>query len=323
MKMQEKALFNLLRMNWLEDPKIAVKPWQVEDYRSLSTKELLKRLKAFGIPQTEAELKQYIDNCESPEELVECLWLDDSDMEGQDQAYLVLFELWRRIAPQKKSISIFFDELDHLIELYDIGKLDQPEKLDQALSELEDLLDRNVDEGEDPKETFAAVSTYCAHDLETFLYDFISEQIQAEDPLYASELLDAFDEFLPHHLRFDFLRAQLFSLTDLEDANRMMSGILEELQENEDPELLFDMVTFLVSHNDPKLFRQAACQLLPLLEKEEDFQDLIALASDYFRLLENEREHQLFEEMLQKRANKGKNAPLDPKDKDLFKKLCS
>jgi len=35
MEIQRRALFNLVRMNWLAEPIVNVAEWQVEDYRPL------------------------------------------------------------------------------------------------------------------------------------------------------------------------------------------------------------------------------------------------------------------------------------------------
>ena len=115
MELKGKALYNLLRINWLEDPSIGVQPWQVEDYRVLSTADLFSKLEKLKIPLNEESFLLYVESSDSPEELVECLCLDDEDLEISDQSYLLLFELWRRLIPEKESLSIFCDELDRLI----------------------------------------------------------------------------------------------------------------------------------------------------------------------------------------------------------------
>ena len=47
------------------------------------------------------------------------------------------------------------------------------------------ILDENVDEGVPPEQALQLISTYCANDIETFLYDFISEQIDEDNETYA------------------------------------------------------------------------------------------------------------------------------------------
>jgi len=44
METERRALYNLLRLNWLRDPSVKVERWQVEDLRSVSTPDLLYRI---------------------------------------------------------------------------------------------------------------------------------------------------------------------------------------------------------------------------------------------------------------------------------------
>jgi hypothetical protein len=112
------ALYNLIRMNWLEDPTLPVEPWQVEDYRLLPDEEIYSRLEKLGISIDQARFIEYALHFTSPEEMTETLWVDE-ELDNFDQAYLLIFELWRRFLPEKQSLSIFCDELDYLIDRYD------------------------------------------------------------------------------------------------------------------------------------------------------------------------------------------------------------
>ena len=42
-----------------------------------------------------------------------------------------------------------------------------------------------MDEGLPPEQAFQLISPYCANDIETFLYDFIAEQIDEDNESYA------------------------------------------------------------------------------------------------------------------------------------------
>src|SRR5579872_1889639 len=268
MDWQGRALYNFLRSSWQEDRTISVEPWQVEDYRKLSQKDLFKRLDQLKIPLTEESFFHYAHHSDTPEELVDCLWIDDEDAAGCDQAYLILFELWRRLLPDRQSLSIFFDELDQLIDLRDRGELADDEKLQKALSDLEDILDFHVDAGSAPPDVFAVVSQYCSHDLESFIYDYINDQIDQENDLTASELLDGFYPYMPDPRWFDLLRARLFLNTDPDDANQLLECLLEDAQENPDPALNLEIIHLLAHGGEPALFIRALKQTYPLLKKE-------------------------------------------------------
>ena len=127
MQLRDIALYNLLKINWLEDPSIDVEAWQVEDYRKISYEELFERLEKLGISLTQESFFIYSENVSTPEQLLEFLWIHDDEAKEYDQAYLIIFELWRRLLPEKQSLSIFCDELDYRIELYDKKKLEDEE----------------------------------------------------------------------------------------------------------------------------------------------------------------------------------------------------
>ncbi len=283
MQIQGKALYNLLRHNWLRNPAMTIEPWKVEDYRQIPLKELWKRLHEIGIDLDEKRFLVFAENCESPEELTECLWLKESDVEGEDRLYLIIFELWRRILSKKQTLSLFCDEFDHRIDRY----LENPEEVDELLQEsfveLEDVLDQNTDEGRDPKDTFLLVSHYCAHDLESFLYDYIAQQIDKNNDLYASELLDGFYEYVQEQKWFDFLRIRLFFMTDSAQGSVILRRLIEQVQEDPELDLLLEIADFLLVKEEPELFFQAMVQACKLIECEEDFHEVALILADYFQ----------------------------------------
>ncbi len=311
MKFQDKALYNLLRMNWLEDPRLEVKPWQVEDYRKFTTEELFTKLQALGLNLSQKNFSAYAENCDSPEDLAECLWIRDEDMEGYDKSYLLIFELWRRLFTDKQSLSIFCDELDYRIEKQDA------EKIQESLTELEDILDENADQGENPQKVFKMVSSFCAHELEDFLYDYIAEQIRSDNELYASELLDGFYEFVAKKHWFDLLRAELFIVTDVEKSNHLIRCLLEELQESPDFELLLEIAMVLIRQGEPELFAETVTQGKSILKTEEDFQELLAAVADYYHFLDQEEEEKKILGIIEKRAKKDLSKSLSASDPDL------
>lgn len=316
MEFQDKALYNLLRMNWLEDPKIDVEPWQVEDYRSLSEAELFSGLEKLKIHLDRKKFLLFAENVDAPEELVDYVLIEEKEKKAHDLAYLLVFELWRRLLPNKQSLSIFCDELDHRFYLYDKDPLLHDELIQKTLQELEDILDQNVDQGGHPKEVFTALASYCAHDLESFIYDYIAEQIDKKNELYASELLDGFYEYIPNPAWFDFLRARLFALTDAYESSLILQRILEQLQEEPDLDLTLEIAAFLVHAGEPVLFIKAAKQAFPLVRKEEQFQELIHLVSEFFFCLDQEKQQHVLQNFLDKRKEKHPEALLDPKDAD-------
>ena len=317
MELKGKALFNLLKINALDDPRLAKTSWQIEELRGIDTQELFARLKKMGITLDETSFSLYADEVDSPEDLVECLWDDEEDLEGHDQVYLMLFELWRRLLPKKQSLSVFCDELDYLIEQYDRGELEDEEPLQNALSLLEDILDDTSDQDGNPQQIFAEVCAYCAHDLESFIYDYITDQIEAEDETYASELLDAYYDFVTDKKWFDFLRARIFSFAEGDEAEILIERLLEQLREEPSQELLVEIIENLVHHGHAALFRQAVKQALPQVKTEKELGELLTMLADFYRCLDREEKEKEVQQLIQERVKKP--AQLHPKDEILHR----
>jgi len=302
METRGRALYNLILMNWEEDPSLEVEPWQVDDYRSLATKELFKRLKALGIPLDEARFKSYAEASDSPEELTDALFVEE-ELERYDEVYLLVFELWRRLVPEKESLSIFCDQLDHLINLYDKDQLDNEETLNNALTELERILDENTDQGEDPQELFQEISLYCAHDLQSFIYDYASDQIDHNNALYASELIDGFAPYITDKRWFEFLELRLLAAADPDEGEIMLERILEDQKQNPDFELLLEIARYLVNQGEMTNFLKVISQARSLIETEQDFQELLAISAEFCRLLDREEEAQKLSDILKQRSD--------------------
>lgn len=316
MQLKGKALFNLLKISWLEDRNAEVKQWQVEDLRELDIQELFARLKKLGLILDEEGFYLYAENCSSPEELVDYVWIETEDLEGHDQSYLLLFELWRRLLPDKTCLSIFCDELDQLIDLYDKGELEDELSLQNALSILEDVLDGNYDQdrGKDAQKIFQEMAAYCAHDLERFIFDYISDQIIDGNEAYASELIDDFYDYISDHRRFDLLRAQLLAGFALDESNLIYGRILEELRDEPNLELVLLVAETLINHGDVRLFMQAVKQALQLLGNEEEFQNLLTMIAEYYRCLDRDEEEKLVKGLLEARSAHPLTAPVAPSD---------
>lgn len=316
MEFRGKALYSLLRSNWLKDQTIKVEPWQVEDYRALPMENLFERLKKLGFSLSEQTFALYAEKCESPEELLDFLWGEESDFKTYDAAYLLIFELWRRLLPDKRALSIFCDDLDARITSYHENPAETEEAIQDILQELEDILDQNVDLGEDPKEVFASLEAYCAYDIESFIYDYIVDQIELNNEIYASELLEGFGEYVKDPYWFDFLRTRLFANADAHEGNLMISGLLEQLEEEPDLALLLEICSFLVHAGDPSLFVRAVKQAIPQLKSEEDFQELLRLIAEYFRCLDKEEKAESIQTLLKARASKNPADIFDPRQVD-------
>jgi len=315
MKTKGRALYNLIRMNWEEDPSLPAETWQVEDYRSLRSEELFDRLSSIGISLDEERFLSYSEQASSPEELIETLWVGES-YDYFDKAYLTIFELWRRLRPEKQSLSIFCNELDTLIGLYDTEELENEEILYSALSDLERILEEQVDQEEDPKIIFQEISQYCAHDIESFIFDLASHEIDKDNTLQASGLIDGFSSYINDEHWFEFLQLRLLASSDSEEADPMLARILEDQKEEPDFELLLEIARFLIEQGKTNLFFEVAQDAKDLIETEQDFQELLALTGECYLLLNKEAKANKIIEILKQRQKIPLEQEISASDKD-------
>lgn len=320
MELERRALYNSLRMNWLIDVETDVEPWEVENYRDLTVEELFHRLAEFGITLDHPHFHGLADSYDTPEELTdELLEGFDGDATEEDQIYLLIFELWRRLIPEKMCLSIFCDELDHQIYLYDQGLAKDAEAIQDALANLQEILEENVDAGGDPIEVFQSVGGSCANSLEGFLYDFISEQIDHNNDTYASELIEGFGRYMVDKKRVVLLRARILSDTEVEgdSVDAFVEQLVKWAIRDEDIEFNLDLLSFMVQEGDKGSFVKLVKKTCELLEKEEDFQDLLTISADYCSCLDCEEAEGTIRMILSGRPGRPLDDPIKPNDSDL------
>jgi hypothetical protein len=323
MDIARRALFNSLRMNWLSDPSAKVEQWQVEDYRSLLLTELYTRLRHFDLDFDRTSFTAMAGDVDSPEELCDGL-IGDANLlpVEEDQVYLLVFELWRRFITEKPCLSVFCDELDHQMFAYDQGNVVKEEEIQDAIANLEVVLDENTDEGADPAVVFESIANCCANDLETFLYDYISQQIDTHNLAYAADLLESFEPYFRDISWFEFLRARLYSNTDPEASNEIVKDLVKVIKKQQDLDLSLELLAFLAKGGKPELFLPLVRQTVSMLETEEDFQELLAICSDYYHFLDQDHEEQLVVDILKKRSKNKLEAEIgsnDPGVKEFLK----
>lgn len=318
MEIERRALYNSLRMAWLLDPKIAVEQWQVEDYRALSSEQLFSKLKEKEIQLDKVSFQILSENFETPEDFTDDL-IADSDVspKTEDQIYLIVFELWRRIITDKPCLSVFCDELDHLIYQYDRGDLNLFKSIEDAIANLAVILDANVDEGVAPKDVFSMICKGCANDLETFLYDFITEQIELKNTLYAADLIESFSPYVLDVKWFDFLKGQIFADIDDDESHAIIIKLVAKAVQDKDIEFNLELLAFMIKKSNEKEFAHLVKQTSFLMEEEADFQDLLTVCIDYYHRIDKESKELAIQSILKKRIKKDFEDSFSPKDPDL------
>lgn len=312
--LQTKALYNLLQLNAAEDPTVKAEPWALEDLRAVPMEELFLRLQQYKVQVDKRAFLQFSEQCDTPEELTDLLLPDEASEKIRDPFYLLVFELWRRLLPERQSLSIFCDELDHRIALYDQGHLESDELVQDALANLLEVFDENADSGAEPEEVLTVISDYCAHDLESFLYDYIADLLDSGHSLYASELTEGFSLYATEPLWFDFLRVRLLAFTDIGDANLAMHRLLEN--ELELP-LLLEILRFLSANGEHELFKLTVKRVLPLLSSQDELIEVMRWTADFYRRLDEDDKEKAVQKILSQR----KSGPIHSSDLTVLQAL--
>lgn len=315
---EKRALYNLLRRHWLGGEKLSVEPWQIENYRDLPLQDLFERLSHFNIHLDSRSFEAYAEACDSPEDLTDALTAEISlNAKDQDKIYLIIFELWRRLMSEKPSPSIYCDELDHQISLYDENHLVESEPIQEALSNILVVLEENVDAGVEGKEAFQRLASYCANDVEAFLYDYISDQIESDNELYAQGLIKDFTPYFEDTKWFSLLQAQLFYHINAKQAESYLVDLVEEQKDNEDLEFNLALLSLIALYDQNQLFQTVKNASKPLIKSEEDFQDLLAICSELAERSEDISQQRYLNSLIEKRAYKSLSSVVEQNDKDL------
>ncbi len=295
-------------MSWLDDKNTETKLWEREDYRALTLDALFKRLEKKGHPLNKNTFLEIVEEYETPEELAHALDLDD-------ETYLLFFELWRKLSPETQCFSLFCDELDHQIYLYDRGLVEDVEPLEDILGKLQVIIEENIDEGVDPQGVFKHIASGLANDLEGFLYDFIGEQIDNDNSSFAVELLDSFSECFIDKKWFTFLKIRTLESKDPVAANLFIRQLI--VKSEPDLEFNFELLSFLAEGGDKHLFLTLLNQTYPLIQSEEDFHDLIAVALHFVTTVGLKEKEKSLKALLEGRKTVPLNKPISQQDPDL------
>lgn len=293
---------------------MSVEPWQVEDYRAIALPKIFERLGAHEFKLDKEYFLKLASQVDSPEELTNLL-LEDEELNPivYDQVYLLIFELWRRFITDLPCLSIFCDEFDHQAYIYDENRANI-EAIQDAIASLQNILDENTDKGLDPHQVFKLVASHCAHDLESFIYDYIYEQIDNGNVSYATELVDGFKAYMSDSKWYDFLRTKLLSLSDEENAQRYVKDLIDRYKDEKDLEFNFEVLSFMVKVASEESFNRLAKKTLPLITIEVDFHDLLEISIEFYHYLDLEVKEQLLKEILAKRSHLHLDGAIPSKD---------
>jgi hypothetical protein len=285
-----KALYNALR---LSEPDASLASWKTQNLRVVPLEKLFSTLTSLGLHLDKDSFLAYAEECDSPEDLLALLISDSIDRLSQediDHIFLLLFELFRRLIPEKKPLSIVADEIDQHIFLYDDGDDTVSEELLSLLHEYLRILQQGVDEGLTPSQAFKTSEASFAHDIARFLFDFIEERMDVEGEKWATSLLDDFQPFMPQKEWFECLRIQLSKQQNREKALEQAAAFFEKmnLKKDEGRSLALAIINFFAKEREKKLFLSCALRLLDVIEASEELSDLVEIMCSFLEELGDE-----------------------------------
>lgn len=287
------------------------------EIRNSSLEDLFEDVKKLGLPLDQKAFEILAKTYDTPEEMA--LELIAGNERIHASLYPLLCEIWRRLCPEKYTISIFGRELDYLIEQYENATLEQPEDLYQALAQLHNILDENCENGLSPEDAFSIIQEYVDYDLDSFLYIYILNEIETSDGAYAHDLLDAFLPYVQDKIWFDYLMVRVEILEDLEQGYEKLEEFIEiQLKEEENLDLNLEVLLFLAQSGHHTLYLNLALPSISLLDTEEDFLDFADLAKEHFQTLELESLADQVKNVLENRQPRPLNMPFSPEDPDLL-----
>ena len=292
----------------------------MDDYRLKSLEGLFQELSRLGINLDQRHFLAFCDELETPEDLADLLAseAEEEDPARSDQIYLIVFELWRRLIPEKQTLSLFCDEFDHLIDLYDVGKINSPEPIEDMIATFIELLSEANDRGNDPQTLYESVLHGCAHDVEGFLYDFIAMQIEARNFTYAEELTETFLPYVIDTRWFKFLQTQVLSDSDPDRARLLIQELVKECKKEPEPDFNLELLAYLAKTGEERSFLQLVQTTMPLLKTEEDFWDLLSSFEDYYHFKDRENEEKFISDLRMKRHHNDPTDAIHPADPDLL-----
>lgn len=243
--------------------------------RSLETPQLWKEMERLCPPLEESAFFACARQCDLPEEVVQRLSLPQT-------LFPFVLELWRRLFPEKRALSLFCYELNYQIALFENGQMSTD--LESYLIELQQLINESVDEGKRaPTEVLAQLQMMCGTDIESFLYNYIYSQIEERRFSYAKELLEGFFSFLEEKIWFSYLLARIKLEEDPEEGYKELEALLPPSANDRD--FCLELLSFVAKSGHHSLFTSLAKQAFPLLTKEEDFRELAQDAMEHFYYL--------------------------------------
>ena len=302
MRFSGRGYYNYLRRQPQEG--VAIKDFRVRDYRAISRAQLIRDLLSLGVELPEGGFKVASEDFDSPEEMVESLDTVSMQKEKKEEIYLYFFELWRRENTDKPSISIFFDELDRVIDLYLTDQKSYEEKIIELFADLLMILESLTERVKRDEAIFRTLMHYSSHDLEAVIYNFIFDLLQQKEFVQASEFIEGFTRFMKDKRWFEFLRIKSLDNPHADKVLRCIDTLMQSLEKKKDFYLVLALLNYFNEANLLDFFVKLYVKALSIAKTEDEYRELQETLFTYFTLNDDEKRASQVLEMIEKKEGR-------------------
>ncbi|MGR3952256.1 MAG: hypothetical protein QRY74_05115 [Chlamydia sp.] len=210
------------------DSTAAYQEWMFRNWRIIPLEMLFRELNDLGIHLDKSLFLSWAYDSDSPEDLLlllapeESEELEEENQDDLDHIYLILFELWRRFLPERRSISIVADDIDCAIveynaldiEIHDpiratfiqrvIGLIAEYVRalqlgLDHIQEHANDETDKAIQEAGVSSighAIFSMTQPFFVHEIGRFIFDFILEELNEDTQHEMRLVVDGLRSFI-------------------------------------------------------------------------------------------------------------------------------
>lgn len=282
LRLETKALYSSLAM--VDRSKSTKKTWETREWRNQSLENLVSELHELGFIFDKKQFYHWAGECDTPEELFELAVGDEENDKKRDHFYLILFELWRRLVPEKRSLSIIADDIDHCIQAFDLNSPILESQVEALLGEWGRVLDSLRDAGRTEEEALEAIEPFFAHDVPDFVIDFLLDLLGRKEYAFAAQILEKVGTHCvrePLWIKFIELQLALHDENVIEVRKKLGELVSALLTMEEcDVELTLALCDIALELQKEELLVRLLEKLLPHLEEKEDFLAVLELLED-------------------------------------------
>jgi hypothetical protein len=278
--------------------------FRLHDYCSMSVGELIEGLGVLGVELPKDGFKVASEDFDSPEEMIESLDTSAMSEHQREKTYLHFFELWKRENADRPSISIFFDDLDAVIEDYHKDPSGDEERMMIALIDLQLILESLTERVKRDEAIFRTLMHYSSHDLEATIYNFIFDLLQRQEFIKASEFIDGFTPFMKDKRWFQFLRIKALDNPESSEVEHYIEELMQSLAKKRDFYLTLALLNYFNEASLLDLFIELYEKALDTAKTHEEYRELQDLLFTYFTLNDDEKRAHEVIEMIEKKESK-------------------